>query len=132
MFKELIHAPVRRTAASYGRHVLNTGACSPTVGSAGFTQSHQSRRAESVRCLSHQRLLLARSGQNRSRFIRLAGGCEASHDLVDAVRVVHRLTVYLACVFRKTLPKCRDRYAPIVKAPATSARQVGFGPITTG
>src|ERR1700704_2275959 len=70
--------------------------------------------------------------QNRSRFIRLASGCEASHDLVDAVRVVHRLTVYLACVFRKTLPKCRDRYAPIVKAPATSARQVGFGPITTG
>jgi len=64
--------------------------------------------------------------------IRLAGGCEGSHDLVDAVRVVHRLTVYLACVFRKTLPKCRDRYAPIVKAPATSARQEGFGPITTG
>src|ERR1700704_3466304 len=29
--------------------------------------------------------------QNRSRFIRLASGCEASHDLVDAVRVVHRL-----------------------------------------
>src|SRR5882757_4115899 len=64
--------------------------------------------------------------------IRLAGGCEGLHDLVDAVRVVHRLTVYLACVFRKTLPKCTDRYAPIVQAPATSARQEGFGPITTG
>ena len=60
--------------------------------------------------------LMAQAGRKADKTvvasIRLAGGCEGSHDLVDAVRVVHRLTALFSLRVPKDLAEMQRQIRP--------------------